>query len=117
MARHRPIRATLALLLALTLALTALPLAPVARAAACAVTSAADSGPGTLRAALANSDNFAALGGGCTAITFDVAAMGGGTIILASRLPLIARDLTIAGPGVGGLTIQGTSPAPDAFPL
>src|SRR3954453_10880057 len=107
MDRHRRTRAPLALLLVFALILAALPLAPVARAMACTVTSAADSGPNTLRAALGNSDNFASLIGGCTAIGFNLPGAGPWTITLAGALPQIARDLAITGPGKDALIIQG----------
>jgi len=65
--------------------------------AQCTVTTTADSGPGSLRAALSN----AATCPGST-ITFSVT----GTITLASRL-LINQAVTISGPGYSNLTISG----------
>ena len=64
------------------------------------VTSAADSGPGTLREALAGAD---------PTITFDVAAMGTDTITLTSANLLVDRDVAIDGDdGSGGrVTIDG----------
>jgi hypothetical protein len=88
-------RRLLVALLALALLVPSLALMPPAvRAAACAVTSTADSGANTLRAAL--------LDGNCSAITISAT----GTIALATPLPNIARPLTIQGPGRDSLTIQ-----------
>jgi len=63
------------------------------------VTSLDDSGPGTLREALETIE------AGDT-ITFDELT---GTITLASPLPLIAVDVTITGPTMGSVTIDGDS--------
>jgi hypothetical protein len=90
-------RGLLALLLALG-GLAATPLAP-AGAISCTVMSTADSGSSTLRARLADAN--------CDAITFDLAAMGTGTITLLSQLPAINRNLTITGPGRDLLTLDG----------
>jgi fibronectin-binding autotransporter adhesin len=64
----------------------------------CEVTSAADDGPGTLRARVADP--------ACNTITF-AAALHGGTIVLTSGQISIARDLAIAGPGAGQLDVSG----------
>src|SRR3954452_12571109 len=74
----------------------------------CTVTTAADATASipaeSLRARLADPN--------CSAISFNLAVMGSGTITLADTLPAISRAVTIAGPG-GGLTIQGNN----TFPL
>ena len=64
------------------------------------VTSAADSGPGTLRDALASGD---------PTITFDVMAMGTDTIVLTSGDLLVTHDVAIDGDdGMGGrVTVDG----------
>ena len=64
------------------------------------VTSAADSGPGTLREAIAGMD---------LTITFDVATMGTSTIELTSGALVVGRDVLIDGDdGMGGrVTING----------
>jgi hypothetical protein len=67
-----------------------------ASAATCTVTSTADSGAGTLRSCLLT---YAA--GDTINLT------GTGTITLASALPAIAQNVTIAGPGASQLTISG----------
>src|SRR5262245_33859301 len=79
--------------LAVVLILTATLLARPGRAGT--VTTTADSGPGSLRNAIAT----AAVGE-----TIDFAVTG--TITLTNGELLIAKDLTISGPGAGNLTIQ-----------
>src|SRR5690242_20266466 len=74
-------RYAVALLLALALLLPGLAAAPLARAAACTVTSAADSGPGTLRDAF-NSTKVT----GCTSITFSLPGSAPWVITLNSEL-------------------------------
>ncbi len=65
------------------------------------VTTLADSGPGSLRDALANT-----CGGG--GVTFNIPGGGNQTLQLLSPLPPINHDLTITGPTSGGsLTIKG----------
>lgn len=73
--------------------------ASAAPAATLTVVSAADSGPGTLRAAI----GVAAPGDG---IVFD-SGLTGATITLTSPLPNIAIDLNIDGSAAPGLTISG----------
>lgn len=70
--------------------------APAARAAANVVTNLNDSGPGSLRQALAD----APPGG---TITFGV----GGTIILTSGELVVSNDLTLSGPGAAVLGVSG----------
>jgi hypothetical protein len=70
--------------------------APSARAAGATVTNLNDSGPGSLRQAIADAS------AGST-ITFSV----GGTIALTSGELTIAKDLTISGPGAASLSISG----------
>ncbi|HEY8601520.1 MAG TPA: S-layer homology domain-containing protein [Thermomicrobiales bacterium] len=67
----------------------------------CTVTSAADSGSGSLRALLADFT--------CGSIDFDLAAMGGNTITLTSGELAIDRNLPITGPGSALLTISGNN--------
>jgi len=83
------LRLTLALLVTLS-ALAALP-TRVARAAACMVISAADTGVGSLRAAINNTDGFV----NCTDITFQA---GLGPITLDTRID-IDHLVNITGPG------------------
>ena len=66
------------------------------------VTSAADSGPGTLRDAVASGD---------PTITFDVPAMGTSTIVLTSGNLLVPHDVAIDGDdGMGGrVTVDGSA--------
>src|SRR5262245_11358388 len=80
----RPPRPLVALALALALTLPGLALAPPARAAACVVTSTADHGDNTLRAAIDNSDNFAFKVTGCTTISFALPGAAPWFITLAS---------------------------------
>ncbi|SIO62425.1 hypothetical protein SAMN05444166_7043 [Singulisphaera sp. GP187] len=67
------------------------------------VTSLADAGPGTLRAAItqANIDSAA------DTVTFDSTVRG--TITLARLLPTLSSDIEIEGPGPSALTIAGQS--------
>ncbi len=71
----------------------------VAGASSFVVTTLADSGAGSLRAAINNSN--ASVGGG--AITFSVT----GTIHLLSALPVLTQSATITGPGASSLAIDG----------
>ena len=69
------------------------------------VTSTADSGPGTLRAAITALDSS---GGSFNTITFDLASSGVQTIILASPLPAITAPVDIEGntePGFSGVPL------------
>jgi parallel beta-helix repeat protein len=66
------------------------------------VTTLADSGPGSLRAAILDANS----GGGGT-ITFQSGLTG--TILLASSLPSITAPLTITGPGASAVAIDGAS--------
>ncbi len=93
-------RLALALLLALG-ALAALPPAP-ARAAMRTVTTGADAGPGSLRAAL----DAAAAG---DTIAF---APGVTTVTLTSGTLVIAKSLTIRGVGTGGVRVERSAAAP-----
>src|SRR3954465_15994170 len=95
-------RLSLALLLALALLAPLFALAPPSLAAdPCMVTSGADSGAGTLRAAV---DPVA--DGGCAGGTVTFAA--GVAEVRLSSLVRIDRALTIQGPGVGALTLRYT---------
>src|SRR5437660_1742790 len=83
-----------------------------ALAASCAVTNAADTGPGTLREKVADP--------ACDSLTFSLDGSGPWTIALTSDLPTIARPLTITGPGANQLTIDRQDRntfATRAFPL
>lgn len=71
----------------------------VVRAATCTVTSTADAGNNTLRAAIGQTDNFTS---GCDTITITAT----GTITLASDLPTVARTVSVTGPGAATLTID-----------
>src|SRR6266571_3608693 len=82
-------------LLLLLCSLLTLALAPIASAVVITVTSTADNGPGTLRDAVASAPPGA---------TIDFAVTG--TIMLTNGELLIAKSLTIAGPGPGNLTVQ-----------
>lgn len=75
----------------------------VAYAASFTVTNTADSGTGSLRAAITNAN--AAQGSNTIVISAT------GTIALASPLPTVSFTVTITGPGADKLTIQG-SPGP-----
>src|SRR6185295_3276094 len=79
--------------------LLTLALADRAGAATFSVTTLADSGPGSLRQAILNSN--AAVG--ADEITFSVT----GTITLTSGEIAITDDLVISGPGAGALTVSG----------
>jgi hypothetical protein len=70
--------------------------APAARATTNVVTSLSDSGPGSLRQAIAD----AAPG---STITFGVS----GTLTLTSAELAISKDLTLSGPGAASLSISG----------
>ena len=74
-------------------------MAAPAQAATSTVTSLADSGPGSLRAAILEANTAP----GEDTIDFSVT----GTITLASALPPISETLTIDGPGATNLTISG----------
>ena len=80
-------------------------LASSALAATLNVTNAGDSGPGSLRAAItaANSGDTIAFDSG----TFP--ANGGTIIALTSGRLAVTKDLTISGPGAGGLTISDST--------
>src|SRR5262245_49780328 len=65
------------------------------------VTTLADSGFGSLRAAIHNANSPA--NPGADEITFSV----GGTITLGSELPVIGGNLELIGPGAANLTIDG----------
>lgn len=95
------------LLLALTLVLGALAtLGPTpARAANVAVTNTNDSGGGSLRKAILDTEANA----GADTILFSLPGSGPWTITLAGPLPAITKPLTIIGPGQGQLTIQGNN--------
>lgn len=73
----------------------------VAEAATFTVTSTADSGTGSLRAAITAADTA----GGSNTILFQSGLSG--SIDLASSLPDITAPVTISGPGAGVLTING----------
>jgi autotransporter-associated beta strand protein len=64
------------------------------------VTTAADTGPGSLRAAV-NGAN------GSAGSTIDFQLASGTTITLGNTLPAITADATITGPGAGLLTVSG----------
>ena len=68
------------------------------------VTTLADSGPGSLRAAITNANTSS---GGVT-ITFAVT----GTINLLSALPQLTQSMTITGPGASSLAIDGGGAGP-----
>src|SRR5262245_15143972 len=100
-AAHRGRRLTgLALLLVLLLAGLDAPSA--ARAASFTVTSTADSGPGSLRDAIA----AATASPGADEITFQLPGCPC-TITLASELEVPGGELTIMGPGAAQLTLSG----------
>lgn len=82
------------------IAMVALLLTTPTRATTCTVTSPADSGTGTLRAAIANST--------CDTINFNLTS----AITLTSGELFIGRNLTISGPGPNLLTVQRDSSAP-----
>src|SRR5713101_7312348 len=62
-----------------------------------------DSGPGSLRAAIANANGTA----GADVIAFDPSVTG--TITLTSGELLITDDLTISGPGAKNLAVDGNA--------
>src|SRR5215471_13076751 len=70
-----------------------------ARAATIAVTSTGDTGPGTLRAALASANN---------GDTIDATGVSGSIILTNSQL-LVSNSVAIVGPGAGVLTISGNN--------
>lgn len=81
-----------------------LALAMTAGAASYVVTNTADSGAGTLRAALAAANTA----GGLNRITFNIAPSNTGTVFVRSTLPPIANNLTIDGSVNGAqITIDG----------
>jgi fibronectin-binding autotransporter adhesin len=75
---------------------TVLLIAAMAQAGTITVTSTADSGPGTLRAALASA---------ATGDTIDATGIGG-TILLTSGELLVSSSVTIVGPGAASLSVS-----------
>src|SRR5262245_42295170 len=77
-------------------------LATTAKAAPCTntVSNTLDSGPGSLRYALANATNF-------ETITFCPSVTG--TILLTNGELVVSNSLTILGPGPGSLAVNGNS--------
>jgi hypothetical protein len=73
------------------------------------VTSLADAGPGTLRAAITQAN----AGPGFDTITFAPGLTG--TIGLLSALPALAKPMTITGPGASKLTVARDATAPQPF--
>ena len=67
------------------------------------VTNTNDSGPGSLRQAIVDSNETAS----ADTITFSVSVPG--TIMLSSALPTITGDLSIDGPGASSLTVSGNN--------
>jgi len=65
------------------------------------VTNTSDSGPGSLRQALADANNGDIIGFAVT-----------GTITLTSEELLVGKSVTISGPGVGNLSIDGNAKSP-----
>jgi hypothetical protein len=105
-ARRRPLhpRGCLTVALALALLLPALVATPHIRAAGtCVVTGGGDSGAGTLRAAIDQTDGFA----NCDTITFQP---GLATVTVTANL-VIERAVTIQGPGAAVLAVQHSGPA------
>ncbi len=98
--RRSPMRASLALVLGLTLICALLWLLghtpPVARAATITVTNTNDSGPGSLRQALLDA---------APDDTIDITATG--TISLTGGELVVTKSLTILGPGAGQLAVDG----------
>src|SRR5690349_9746520 len=80
-----------------------LPVGGTVSAAGCLVTSTADGGAGSLRAAIDQTDNFS----GCDTINFNLPDLS--TITLTSGSLNITRNLTITGPGADKLTISGNN--------
>ena len=70
------------------------------------VVSVADSGVGTLRAAITQANAN-------TANQYAITITADGTIDLISALPDLANNITISGPGASNLTVQRDSTAPD----
>jgi hypothetical protein len=66
------------------------------------VTSLADSGPGTLRAAILTAD----AGSHSDKFTIGFASAVTGTIELQSSLPILTNGVTIQGPGLSSLTVE-----------
>ena len=105
LSRMKPLRAASTTAL---LALLAVALAPAAtHAATLTVTTAADTGATSLRAAIAVANSTA----GPDEITFAAAVTG--AIELQSPLPAISSELTIQGPGADVLAVTRTTGAPD----
>ena len=92
LASRRFVRRVLPLFTVVALCLSAV----AARAATWTVTSTADSGTGTLRAAMSSA---------VSGDTIQISATG--TITLASALPIMGQSVTIQGPGANALTISG----------
>ena len=97
---RRPFLWALALGLALLPALVA---PPPARAATCTVTTAANAGAGSLRAAVDRTDDFS--GSDCATVDFALPGPQPWTITLASGL-FINRDVAISGPGAANLIVR-----------
>ena len=78
-------------------------MSPAAAVSSQVVTSCADSGNGTLRAAITNAnaqpDN--------TRVTFNLPSSCGGSITLTTGLPMITASIDIQGPGVNKLSVDG----------
>ena len=68
------------------------------------VSTAADSGAGSLRAAVTQANTDA----GADTITFDMAAIGASNINVPTQLPQITQALDITGPGASALSLTGT---------
>ncbi|MGB9145882.1 MAG: MBG domain-containing protein [Acidobacteriaceae bacterium] len=83
--------------------MTTLLLTAGAQAATYTVTTTADSGTGSLRAAITS------VNGDTSADTIDFAAGVTGTITPQTPLPAITNDVTITGPGAGKLSISGSA--------
>ena len=64
------------------------------------VTSLADTGPGTLRSAIAQAD------AGSAAHTYNINFKVSGTITLESALPDLSESMNLSGPGASRLTVQ-----------
>lgn len=75
-----------------------------AAAASYTVTTTADSGAGSLRAAIAASND--------PAVTDTITITATGTIELLDPLPIVSDDVTITGPGAGSLTVTRDESAP-----
>lgn len=83
--------------------MTALLLTASAHATTYTVTTTADSGTGSLRAAITSVNQDT------SADTIDFAASVTGTITPQTALPALANDVTITGPGAAQLTISGSA--------